>query len=98
MSRGSGHDAREGAVPATYENVRRALLVSLDFANLDMEFPRIVHWLGQLPAGERERLLGEVEAIAEAGGARGSDAAYLLDELGLRRVRWERGEVRGPAG
>ncbi|MGW4647915.1 hypothetical protein [Kitasatospora sp. NPDC004289] len=97
IDRGSGGDAREGTEPATYENVRRALLLSLDFANLDMEFPRIVHWLGQLPAGERERLLAEVEAIAVAGGVRGSDAAYLMDDLGLRRVRWE--QVRpGPAG
>jgi hypothetical protein len=38
-------EALKSAKPATYENVRAAILVSLDFANLDMDFPRIVHWL-----------------------------------------------------
>lgn len=81
--------ALESAKPATYENVRAAILVSLDYANLDMEFPRIAHWLGQLPAGERDRLLGELETIAATDAIRRGDATYLLDGLGLRRVRWE---------
>ncbi|MFD4656036.1 hypothetical protein ACFWP2_10440 [Kitasatospora sp. NPDC058444] len=77
------------AKPATYENVRAAILVSLDFANLDMEFPRIAHWLSRLPAADRDRLLGELEAIAATDAIRRGDATYLLDDLGLRRVRWE---------
>ncbi|MEU1287905.1 hypothetical protein [Kitasatospora sp. NPDC005856] len=78
------------AGPATYESVRAAILLSLDFANLDMEFPRIAHRLGQLPATDRDRLLRELEAIAATGTVRGVDATYLLDDLGLRRVHWER--------
>ncbi|MER5635998.1 hypothetical protein ABT095_03465 [Kitasatospora sp. NPDC002227] len=74
----------------TYESVRAELLVSLDFANLDMDFPRIVQWLGRLPAADRDRLLGDLETIAATDAVRGDDATYLLADLGLRRVRWDR--------
>ncbi|MFJ3788533.1 hypothetical protein [Kitasatospora sp. NPDC090091] len=83
-------EAPKSAKPATYENVRAAILVSLDFANLDMEFPRILDWLSRLPGGDRDRLLGELEAIAATDAIRRADATYLLDDLGLRRIRWER--------
>ncbi|MEU1287709.1 hypothetical protein [Kitasatospora sp. NPDC005856] len=82
-------EALKSANPATYESVCAAILVSLDYANLDMDFPRIVHWLRQLPAGDRDRLLGELEAIAAADAIRRDDATYLLDDLGLRHIHWE---------
>ncbi|GHF51832.1 hypothetical protein GCM10018790_32180 [Kitasatospora xanthocidica] len=82
-------EALGSAKPAAYEDARAALLVSLDFANLDMEFPRIVHWLSELPIEDRDRLLGELEAIATTDGIRRDDATYLLDDLGLRRISWE---------
>ncbi|MFD7626573.1 hypothetical protein ACFV7Q_11140 [Streptomyces sp. NPDC059851] len=82
-------EALESAKPATYENARAEILVSLDYANLDMDFPRIVHWLRQLPADDRDRLLGELEAIAATDAIRRDDATYLLDDLGLRRIPWE---------
>ncbi|MGW3230149.1 hypothetical protein [Kitasatospora sp. NPDC001095] len=82
-------EALKSTKPATYENVCAAILVSLDYANLDMDFPRIVHWLRQLPAGDRDRLLGELEAIATTDAVRRDDARYLLEGLGLRRIHWE---------
>ncbi|MBB4923618.1 hypothetical protein [Kitasatospora kifunensis] len=81
--------APKSAKPATYENALAEILVSLDYANLDMDFPRIVHWLRQLPTGDRDRLLGELEAIAATDAIRRDDATYLLDGLGLRRIHWE---------
>ncbi|MFD8595639.1 hypothetical protein ACFV1L_11605 [Kitasatospora sp. NPDC059646] len=85
----SGPEARKSAKPATYESASAAILVSLDYANLDMDFPRIVHWLRQLPTGDRDRLLGELEAVAATDAVRRDDATYLLDDLGLRRVHWD---------
>ncbi|MFD0279352.1 hypothetical protein ACFVHB_36415 [Kitasatospora sp. NPDC127111] len=82
-------EAHGSAKPATYETVRAAILVSLDYANLDMEFPRIAHWLRQLPAADRDRLLDELEAIAATDAIRRDDATYLLNDLGLRRIHWE---------
>ncbi|MET8546410.1 hypothetical protein ABZW03_38180 [Kitasatospora sp. NPDC004799] len=37
-----------------------------------------------------DRLLGELETVAATDAVRRGDALYLLDDLGLRRVRWER--------
>jgi hypothetical protein len=56
--------------PATYARVRDAILHSIDVANLEMEFSRIVHRLGQLPPADRETLLAELEDIT-AGRATG---------------------------
>ena len=67
--------------------VRDAVLVMLDYANLEVAFPRIVHLLRELRAGDRDRLLEELEAIAATDPVRRDDATYLLD--GLRGIRWE---------
>jgi hypothetical protein len=77
------------------ETVRAEILKAIDVANLDMEFRRIVAWLGQLPAADRNWILRELEDIA-AGRVRGGgrhgrrrdDTAYLLHDLGLGRVHW----------
>ena len=67
--------------------VRDAVLVMLDYANLEVAFPGIVHLLRELRAGDRDRLLDELEAIAATDPAHREDATYLLD--GLRGIRWE---------
>ncbi|MFF4384801.1 hypothetical protein [Kitasatospora sp. NPDC001547] len=78
----------DNAQPATYETVRAAILVSLDFTNLDMDFPRIVHWLRQLPATDRDRVLNDLETLTTTPTPRQNDATYLLNDLGLRRIHW----------
>ncbi|MEV6978046.1 hypothetical protein [Kitasatospora sp. NPDC093806] len=89
FSRSRRPEASKEAEPATFEKVRAAILTSLDFANLDMEFPRIVDWLSQLPEADRDRLLAELETVAATDAARRADATYLLEDLGLRRVCWQ---------
>ncbi|TWF82899.1 hypothetical protein [Kitasatospora viridis] len=79
--------APDGPEPTDYQKVRQAILVSIDFANLEHLFPQIVRSLRDLSGPDRERLLGELADIAATDPRRREEAQYLLD--GLRRVRWE---------
>jgi hypothetical protein len=76
-------------LPLTYDTVREQILTFIDFANLEMYFARIAHWLGELPAADRDRILRELDDIAAGSDPRRQDdTSYLLNDLGLRRVRW----------
>jgi hypothetical protein len=76
-------------LPLTYDTVREQILAFIDFANLEMYFARIAYWLGELPAADRGRILRELDDIAAGSDPRRQgDTSYLLNELGLRRVRW----------
>ena len=76
-------------LPLTYDTVREQILTFIDFANLEMYFARIASWLGELPAADRDRILRELDDIAAGSDPRRQDdTSYLLNDLGLRRVRW----------
>jgi hypothetical protein len=73
----------------TYDAVRKQILVFIDFANLEMYFDWIAYWLGELPGADRDRILRELDDIAAGSDPRRQDdTSYLLNDLGLRRVRW----------
>jgi hypothetical protein len=76
-------------LPLSYDTVRDQILTFIDFANLDMYFAWIAHWLGELPAADRDRILRELDDIAAGSDPRRQgDTRYLLNDLGLRSIRW----------
>jgi hypothetical protein len=76
-------------LPLTYDAVREQIFTFIDFANLEMYFAWIAHWLGELPAADRDRILRELDDIAAGSDpGRQDEASFLLNDLGLRHVRW----------
>jgi hypothetical protein len=76
-------------LPLTYDAVRKQILAFIDFANLEMYFDWIAYWLGELPGADRDRILRELDDIAAGSDPRRQDdTRYLLNDLGLRRIRW----------